>query len=231
MAQQLELSIRPVIKYNFENYIVSEHNTQAVSHLKFLIKHPENSYIYLWGSEGIGKSHLLHAMVEQASANNLTASYFSFDNLSSYTPEILESFESFDIVCLDDIQHIAGNKLWEEHLFGFYNRIKDANKVLVIAASSSVIGLGIKLPDLQSRLAWGVSYNLKPLDDEDKKLLLKTKAHERGMTLPDELAQFLISRGRRDINGLFEMLNQLDQLSLRYKRKLTIPFAKEVLGL
>lgn len=233
MVLQLELGIKPALKYDFENYIVSDSNTQAVCHLKYLLNSPENSYIYLWGGAGVGKSHLLHAVIELAIEKNLLTSYFSFDNidLSTTSVEILDSLEDLDIVCIDDIQCIAGHSIWEEALFGFYNRIKDANKVLIMTSDCSVNSLNITLPDLKSRLAWGVSYNLKPLNDNEKQTLLQTKAEERGMTLSDDLAKYLITRGKRDIAGLSQMLDELDLASLRHKRKLTIPFSKEVLGL
>lgn len=260
MALQLELGIKPVIKFSFVNYVVSEYNTQAVAHLKYILNHPEASYIYLWGGLSTGKSHLLRAVCEQASQNQLTSSYFSFDFLNSSSSkqntldmssgtssltsprtsprtspsisiDILDSLELYDVVCFDDIQCIAGHDDWEEAVFGFYNRIKDAQKILVIAGDRSVNSMPIKLPDLKSRLAWGVSYNIKPLSDDDKILLLQTNANERGMTLSDELAHYLIARGSRDLPGLFSILDKLDQASLRYKRKLTIPFAKTVLGL
>lgn len=235
MALQLALGIKPTIKYTFDNYVISEHNTQAISHLKYLIKNPENSYLYLWGAHSVGKSHLLHAVIEYANNNNLTASYFSFDyilnNLASCPVELLDSLEAFDIVCLDDVQFIAGHQDWEEALFGFYNRIKDANKILIISSDCSVHSLNIALPDLKSRLTSGVAYHLKSLSDEDKMVLLQTNANERGISLSPELAHFMISRGSRDITGLFEMLDKLDQASLRHKRKLTIPFAKSILGL
>lgn len=232
MVLQLELSIKPAVKYSFDNYITTEENLQAVSHLHYCIRHPENTYIYIWGHDGVGKSHLLQALIEFASQKNLLAGYFSFSDpeLTSMPVSVLDSFENLDLICLDDIQCIAGNEHWEEALFGFYNRIKDANKVLVVASNSSVNALPIELPDLKSRLAWGVSYNIKPLNDDDKQVFLQTKAKERGITLSSDLARYIVSRGQRDIKGLSAMLDKLDCESLRQKRKLTIPFAKEVLG-
>jgi DnaA family protein len=231
MALQLELGIKPTIKYSFENYVVSEHNTQAVSHLKYMVANIESTYIYLWGATRVGKSHLLHAVSEYAVKYELSATYFSFENIEAVTPDLLDSLEAYDIICLDDIQYIAGNKLWEEALFGLYNLIKDANKILIITSNCAVANLNIKLADLKSRLVSGISYHLKFLSDEDKVKLLQINANERGMTLSSELAQFLISRGSRDIAGLFIMLDKLDEASLRYKRKLTIPFVKSVLGI
>lgn len=231
MALQLELGIKPIITCSFDNYVVSEHNTQAVSHLKYIINNIESSYIYLWGAPRVGKSHLLHAVIEQATYKGLSATYFSFENIRSVTVDLLDSLEAYDVICFDDIQYIAGISDWEEALFGFYNLVKDANKILIIAADCSVASLKIQLADLKSRLAWGVSYNLKLLSDEDKEVLLQINAKERGMTLSSDLAHFLISRGSRDITGLFVMLDKLDEASMRYKRKLTIPFAKAVLNI
>jgi len=242
MVLQLDLGIKPLIKPTFENYVISAHNQQIIAHLQYLIKFPEDSFIYLWGEHGVGKSHLLQAVCETAELNNLSASYLSFNSIINstevnpedlivYLSSLLENLESNDIICLDDFQLIAGNRELEEQIFGFYNRIKDCNKVLIIASSGSVNSLDIIIPDLKSRLSHGVSYKLSPLDDDDKKKLLKTRAHERGMFLSDDLAKYLISRGKRDIAGLFEMLDNLDQESLRQKRKLSIPFARDVLFL
>lgn len=241
MVLQLELGIKPIVKFNFENFVVSESNLQIISHLKALTTGQDSflqdNYIYLWGSKSTGKSHLLHAIVEEATHNNLSAIYFSFEssvlNSSDHSDilGILDNLESFDIICLDNIQNIVGFTQWEEALFGFYNLIKDANKKLIITSDCSVNTLDIKLADLKSRLAWGVSYNLKSLSDQDKITLLQTKANDRGISLSYDLAQFLIVRASRDISSLFEILDKLDQASLRQKRMLTIPFAKSVLGL
>lgn len=235
----IDLGLKPIIKHTFENYIVAQHNDQIVAHLKYLIQQtlsgqPSSNYLYLWGQSGTGKTHLLQAVCEEACLdNNVKAAYFSFkdhaDVDSAVLGDILESFESQDLICLDDLNLINHHQDHEELLFGFYNRIKDANKTLIIASDCSVTSLNIGLADLQSRLASGVSYHLKTLDDQDKKNLLMTCANERGMTLSGEVADYLITHGRRDIVGLFEMLDKLDKASIQYKRKLSIPFAKEIL--
>lgn len=235
----IDFGIKPIVKNTFSNYIVSEDNIPIIAHVKYLVKHPESSYIYLWGKSGVGKSHLLQAVCEEALSNNLIANYFSFKYLqknnilddTSSIDSLFENLEQQDIICLDDLDvFFAGNsREREEQLFGFYNRLKDANKILIIAGMVSINSLNILLPDLKSRLSSGAIYQLKELDDQGKKQLLKIQAFERGMTLSEELAEYLINHGRRDINGLLEMLDTMDRESMRQKRKLTIPFAKEIL--
>jgi DnaA family protein len=139
----LDLGIKPVVKHTFENYIASEYNQQIIAHLNYLIKQPENAYLYLWGSSKVGKSHLLQAVCEAATNKNLSASYFSFNWLKNNNnlldlANILDNLELQDIICLDDLDILANNSDAEELLFGFYNKIKDANKVLIIASKCSV---------------------------------------------------------------------------------------------
>ena len=76
--------------------------------------------------------------------------------------------ENIDLVCLDDIQLIAGNKEWQQAVFDLYNRMIEQNKCLIITGDQSVAKLNISLPDLVSRLSWGLTEQLKPLTDKEK---------------------------------------------------------------
>lgn len=234
MTSQLALGIKPIIKPSFSNYVASDQNKQVVAHLQYLLQERQGAYIYLWGACGVGKSHLLKSVCDKALTHGLSAEYLAVEMIdvgssASFLEAVLDSAESKDLICLDNLQLLTGNSVIEELLFSFYNRIKDTNKILIITSNCPVASLNIQLADLQSRLASGVSYHIKLLDDNDKKVLLKIRAYERGMTLTDELAQYIISRGRRDIADLFEMLDRLDHASLSYKRKLSIPFARDIL--
>ena len=97
----------------------------------------------------------------------------------------------------------------------------------MIAASSSPGDLPAELPDLASRLLWGVSYHLQQLDDEGKQLLLIQMADEKGMRLSEEASRYLINRYSRNINKLTELIDKLDHDSLSRQQKLTIPFLRQ----
>ncbi len=153
------------------------------------------------------------------------------------TLDIFENMEHITLVCIDDIEAIAGNEKWEKALFDFYNRWSDnkenrlSGASLVLCASNLPKQLGIKLNDLVSRLEWGACYHLTPLNEEDKLGALQLRAQLKGMKLPVDVGRFLLNRLSRDMNTLLDTLDQLDNASLEAKRKLTIPFVKEVLVL
>ena len=88
----------------------------------------------------------------------------------------------------------------------------------------------IELPDLQSRMARLAAFQVRALDDEQRIAALQLRARHRGLELPDETASYLLSRSRRDMASLYELLDKLDHEALRAKRRLTIPFVREVLG-
>ncbi len=102
---------------------------------------------------------------------------------------------------------------------------------LIVTGCSAPRKLGLQLPDLASRLDWGVSFHLEELDDEGKLSALQLRAELRGFKLPIDVGRFLLNRLSRDMRTLLTTLNQLDNASFRAKRKLTIPFVKEILEL
>src|SRR4029078_5447301 len=87
----------------------------------------------------------------------------------------------------------------------------------------------IGLPDLLSRLSWGMVFKLSPLADDEKLTVLTRRANGRGIGLPEEVAKYLLTHCPRHMATLFAALDALDKASLAAKRRLTIPFVKEVL--
>jgi DnaA family protein len=101
----------------------------------------------------------------------------------------------------------------------------------LVSGDESAQQLGITLPDLVSRLTWGLTEQVKPLDDEEKSAALQHRATQRGLLLTDEAVRFLLNRSSRDMTSLLETLDVLDKASIREQRKITIPFIKDVLSL
>jgi DnaA family protein len=134
-----------------------------------------------------------------------------------------------DLICLDDIQLVAGNTLWQKAIFDLYNRVLEQNNCLLITGDQSANKLDISLPDLESRLTWGLTEQLKPLDDTQKIIALQYRASQRGLVLTNEVVNFLLTRLSRDMTTLIDSLDALDKASILQQRKITIPFIKEVL--
>lgn len=225
---QLALDINLASNPSFSNFIPGK-NAALLAQLERLAS-PEVlgfSSIYVWGPEASGKTHLLQALAFAALENSLSHSYV---NLSQeFNPKILQDLDS-EIICIDNLDAIAGQGLWEEQLFHLFNRQRDLSKRLVFAAQNNLANLGLGLPDLESRLAWGLSYQTHSLSDEDKLLALQVSAQQRGLHLPSEVGNYLLTRGPRKLSDLFILLDTLDAASLKEQRKLTLPFVRRILN-
>lgn len=233
MPEQLSLRINLNDDATFENFFLQQRDSrhQVVTVLQDQFCSNGESFIYLWGASGSGVSHLLQASCHQASSQGLTAQYLPLSELLDYPPQqLLENLEQLSLVCLDDLQIIAGNQQWETALFDLYNRIREADGHLLLGANCSARELPLQLPDLQSRFGWGPVFLLPEANDEEKIAILQFRASRRGMELGDDVAQYLINRAARGLGELMSCLETLDEASLEAKRKLSIPFVKQVFG-
>lgn len=224
LRRQLPLRIGLRDSATFANFLPAA-NAQAL----FALQQQQEPFLYLWGASGSGKSHLLQAACHAVTETGGSAVYLPLEELSQMPAEMLDGMEHMQIVCIDEIDSIAGNSAWEQALFHLYNRLRDSGNRLVVAGNASPTMLGISLPDLVSRLGWGPVYQLQPLTDEEKAEALCLRASQRGMDMPPEVASYLLNRASRDMQALFALLDELDEVSLAAQRKLTIPFVREVI--
>lgn len=226
MHQQLPLTISLKPSVNFASFVVGR-NGEAVSRLRT----PLDPFVYLWGESGSGKSHLLQAACQQAHLEQRLPAYLPLKSAQEIDPEMLQGLESYTLVCLDDLERIAGQALWEGAIFNLFNLLRENGGQLIVAADRPPGDLPIELPDLASRLAWGPCYRLIPLDDDERLELLLASAERRGMSMSVETASFLLQRTPRDIHFLTLLMDRLDTASLAAQRRLTIPFVREILNI
>ncbi len=228
---QLPLGVRLRDDATFANYYPGA-NAAALGYVERLCEAEAGwteSLIYLWGGEGVGRSHLLQAACLRFEQLGERAVYLPLADVVQYGPAILDNLEQFELVCLDDLEAAAGQRAWEEALFHLFNRLRDSGRRLLLSANASPRELSIKLPDLKSRLTLALVFQLQALSDEDKLRALQLRASRRGLHISEEVGRFILTRGERSMSALFELLERLDQASLQEKRKLTIPFLKETL--
>jgi DnaA family protein len=229
-ATQLTLSISLRDDATFANYYSLE-NLALTEELQSMVQGQGEQSLILWGPAATGKTHLLQAVCHGAEQAGRTSCYLPLADHLFLSPEFCDDLEHMDILCIDDLHAIAGDRTWEEALFHLFNRTRALGHRLVFAANKNVAELGIQLPDLRSRLSWGLNYHLKTLTEEEKLAALKLRASNRGMTLPLDVAQFILNHYSRDMGRLFAALDTLDRVSLAEHRKITIPFVKMVLRL
>lgn len=202
-------------------------NMQVFNAILHFVRGYGEQYIYLWGQVGAGRSHLLQACCHAAPECNVSAVYLP---MADAHLDLFDGLENVSLICIDDVENIAGKEEFEEQLFHLFNRVRANNKRLIITGNVPPSNLAIKLPDLRSRLAWGVVYQLQALEDEEKLKALQQRAQSRGLELEPSVGKFLLRRCPRNMQQLFNTLEELDHASLVQKRRLTIPFVKEVLG-
>ncbi len=229
---QLPLGVRLRDDATFANYYPGA-NAAALGYVERLCEAEAGwaeSLIYLWGGDGVGRSHLLQAACLRFEQRGEQAVYLPLAEVAEYGPGLLDGLDQAELLCLDDLDAVAGRADWEEALFHLFNRLRDAGRRLLLAAATSPRELPVQLPDLQSRLSLALVFQLQALSDEDKLRALQLRASRRGLHLTDEVGRFILTRGERSMSALFELLERLDQASLQARRKLTIPFLKETLG-
>jgi DnaA family protein len=227
MSAQLPLQIRFRDDTTFAEFVRGR-NAEAVQHLQHAFGAGQS--VYLWGAAGTGKTHLLQAACRLAAGRGEPVVYVPLRQRDEYSPALLEGLEALALVSIDDIDAVAGAAAWEAALFHLFNRVRERGGRLAISGAASPRALGLGLPDLATRLAWGLVFQLHALDDEEKAQALRLRARARGMEMPEAVARYLLQRHARDMGALFALLERLDRASLAAQRRLTVPFVREVAG-
>ena len=229
VVEQLPLSVQLRDDATFDNYYALQ-ATEVVAQIRLSAQAKGEQSIFINGPVGVGCSHLLQAACHEAQAHGANSVYLPLDELVMYSPAIFESLEDLPLIALDNLQAIAGKPKWEEALFHLFNRVRDAGGRLIFAADKSPEALGIKLPDLLTRLQWGLLYPLNEVDEEFKMEALQFRAHNRGLELTVDVARFIVRHVDGSMERMFDVLQDLDNASLSAQRKLTRPFVKTVMG-
>ncbi|QBF81447.1 DnaA inactivator Hda [Shewanella maritima] len=230
--KQLSLPVYLPDDETFDSYYPASGNDELIEKLQASAKGELCNSLFIFGPEKSGRTHLLHAACAQANELERRTLYVPLGIHASISTDLFEGLESLQLICIDDVDAIAGHPIWEEALFHLYNRINEQQDCqLIVSGCKSPTEAGFSLPDLVSRMQWGLSYQLQPMKDDDKLLALQRRAAMRGLQLSDDVGRFLLNRMARDLRTLFDVLDKLDKASMVHQRKLTIPFIKEMLRL
>jgi DnaA family protein len=225
-VKQLALGVRLRADALFESFWPGG-NGEIVAALQM----PSTVPLWLWGAHGSGKTHLLQAVCAAAgaAASGAPAAYFPLTRSLALPPEALAGFERTPVLCVDDVDAVAGDLAWERALFRLFNDAAELRTRLIFAAAGPPRQSDWSLDDWRSRAAACVVYQLHELDDDDRIEALRLRAAQRGLQLPYETSEYLLKRMPRDLRSLFEILDQLDEASLVAQRRLTIPFIRDAL--
>lgn len=215
---QLLLGIAPQWEPGFDNYVMGR-NVELLSALRHALLSGEGECgLYIWGEQGAGKSHLLRAAVAYAKQSGQSSVY-----AQGCVPDAAEVVAVDDVEKLDQEAQIA--------LFALYNNQRESGGKLLVGGLCAPAHLALR-DDLRTRLGWGLVYQIHALSDDEKTKAIQQHAKLRGFELPDEVTQYLLRHGRRDLPYLLEMVDKLDDQCLRIKKRAaTVPLLKEVMRL
>ncbi len=202
-------------------------NEALVTYLTELCGSGASPGCWIWGAAATGKTHLLQAVCDRSGDRSV---YLPLAMFVEAGPEVLDDLENRQFICLDDIDTIAGSEEWQRSLFALCNQAQDSGGILVISASATARECGFTLKDLQSRFSRLPPFHIQPLADPDRARALQLRAKLRGLALPTETANYLLTRRKRDMASLYALLDRLDREALKAQRRLTIPFVKTVLS-
>jgi DnaA family protein len=227
MSVQLPLALRWPAQQRFETFVVGD-NAAAVA-LVQQIGAGDSSWVFASGPAGSGKTHLLIAACATASAHGCNAQYLSLAKLPADRAAAIRALGGSDLLALDDLDSIAGDRAAEHALFDLYNRCKMEKSTLLFAAGKPPAQISIGLPDLVSRLSACAQATLKPLDDAARREAVRQRAQARGLVLDDTLLDWLFAHTQRDLGSLSALIERLDRESLAAKRRITLPFLRQLL--
>jgi DnaA family protein len=224
MIPQLPLALRWPRRQRFE-YFHAGDNAAALAAVQALALESAAPWVYLHGANGSGRSHLLMAACQAASAAGRRVQYLPLATIADHATA-LRGVAGSELLALDDLGAIAGNNAAEHALFDLYNRARAEGSAMLFAADTTPGQLGLELPDLRSRLGACTQFALKPLDDDERRAVLKAQANSRGIELDDTVLDWLFARYARDLGALLDLLDRLDVASLAAQRRITVPFLR-----
>lgn len=216
--KQLVLDIRPDAPPTLDNFVVGA-NEELVAALATPDALP--AHLYLYGPDGCGRSHLLRAAVHAAQAGSRPAHFIRAEDVDSQLPETPGA-----LVAIDDTHRLGENA--QIALFNAFNRARPLGQKLVLAGDRPPLQLMLR-EDLRTRVGQCLVYEVRPLDDAARAAILATLAERRGLRIADEVIDFLMRHGRRDLPSLLAVLDALDTASLERKRPVTLPLLREMM--
>jgi DnaA family protein len=224
--KQLPLGVRWPDRSTFGNFLAGP-NRQVVAELSAL--HQRSRVVWVWGPSASGKTHLLQAVCNEAGAMGRRAGYFPLDPRAGLASAAIAGCEQLDVICMDDVDRAAGDSGWESALFSLYNAALEQQRSLLLDGFVPPVRVEWRLADLASRMNAALVLALRPLSEREQLAALALHASARGLELPEETANYLMTRFPRDLKTLCGLLDTLDTASLAAQRRLTVPFIKQVI--
>lgn len=221
--QQMLLDLGPAAAAPTLDNFATGDNRELMSHLKVLGDTGVFDQIYLWGSPGCGRSHLLQGSQLAAQAEGRHVCYVQGADLGHEL-----STPPGSLVIIDDIDNL--DETAQITLFRIFNSARLVGLALLLAGNVPPLQLSLR-EDLRTRIGATLIFEVHPLNDTAKAEVLRHHAKHHGLRLDDPLIDYMLHHGKRDIPSLIKTLEAASQRSLELKRPLTLPMLREVMAM
>tara|TARA_B100000989_G_scaffold278845_1_gene240978 strand:+ start:155 stop:832 length:678 start_codon:yes stop_codon:yes gene_type:complete len=206
-----------------ENFFFDEKNLK----LKDILLSDEDFFLY--GGNKVGKTYLMQSLCNLYSKKDKTSLYIPLRDILNFDTSFLDSLDSLDLICVDDINLINGRDKWELAFFNLINNCLTSKCRLIFCSSINPYQLAFELKDLESRIKRLDSFEILPVSDSNLVNALNFIAKSRTINLGMKELNYLVKYSKRSVSSLTKLINKLDKLSMEQKRKITIPLIKETI--
>ena len=195
-----------------------------------LLKNSGNAF-YLYGKGGVGKTHLLQAACRFVTEKESASVYLPMsDDGLPLIPDVLHGLEQTPLVCLDDMNHLIGNAKWEIALANLITKSSVQGHTIILSGEKAINDWDICTQELAKALMNVLPIAMQGLEEKAEVIeALQRHSAKMGFELPNEVGNFLVKQFSSDLQELLAVLKLLEQATLVEKRRLTLPFVKQVL--
>ncbi len=243
LSRQLILDFPARPDFKFSNFVESEGSEFALQAARQIASSSDLPYnsLYLYGDRNLGKTHLLMAIGNVVSTNfpekkiifingQEFVRKFSEENADEIT-RLLNPLLKADYFLMDDVDLISENPSAQEKLYHVYNTLLENNKKSIFTGRNRPEQLGAMEPYLKSRFQWGMTAQIKPIDDGTTAKIIAKLAKDVGLSIPEKIIDYLLIRISRDYTSIKTAVDKINRESFSQKRKVTLPLAKGALNL
>ncbi|MDM8532975.1 chromosomal replication initiator protein DnaA [Anaerolineales bacterium HSG25] len=230
----IQVTLNP--KYTFDQFVVGTSNRLAHAASLAASENPGKDYnpLFLYGGVGLGKTHLLQAIAHVAHDNGkdviyITSETFTNDLVdairSQSTDSFREKYRSTDFLLIDDIQFIAGKESTQEELFHTFNTLHSAGGHIVLSSDRPPKAIHSLEDRLLSRFEWGLLADVQPPDLETRMAILRFKAEDQGIEVPNDVVEFIARRAQNNIRELEGALTKVMAHATMTRQQITMRLA------
>ena len=219
-------------KASFKNFFCSSGNSNLINRLNDFVSSNDTRELIIGGEKGVGKSFLLQAICNELGLKDKKFAFIPMNKAIKMDIEIFQDLASFDVVCIDDLQHILASGDWEKALFNLINECQQSCCSLILSIGDTLpLEEVTKLPDLLSRIKRMEFMILRAIQNDELKQALDFVSEKLEIKIEKAELDFLLKHQTRQFSLLVKNLLSLDQQAASLKRRITIPLIKETLKL